>query len=164
MNWRFSGRLSRTSSGFLLMRRKMSWKPKHRVEPLLDQTLQDLANFQTPVWDRLRRSVALIERSHRSNPKPWKPNHVNRGEERSYWPESSQSRVQLQQFSTAEKAKLAALSPAGAAVCSSFNPHFNYSGSVCSHVQEEIPDFSRLKISSEDPRKLVQPPGNQTVW
>ena len=85
-------------------------------------------------------------------------------EERGTWPGSSQDRcVPPQLLSTAEEADLAALSPAGAAACSSFNPRFNYSGSVCSHVPEEIPDFSRLKISSEDPRKLVQPPGKQSV-
>ncbi|KAL7395082.1 hypothetical protein ABVT39_009848 [Epinephelus coioides] len=145
----------------------MSWKPKCQAEPLLDQTLQDLANFQTSVSDRSRQSVALIERSHRSNLKPWKPKHVNRDDPaaeerggRSAWLDSKRSRVQPRLLSTAEEAELAALSPAGAAACSSFNPHFNYSGSVCSHVPEEIPDFLRLKISSE---KLVQPPGNQTV-
>ncbi len=112
-----------------------------------------LGQLSNTVWDRSWPSVALIERSHRSNPKPWNPKHVNRDEERSFWLDSSQSCVQVQQLSTAEEAQLAASSPEVTAAYSSFNPHFNYSCSACLQIQEEIPDYLHLK-------SLQRIPGN----
>lgn len=56
---------------------KMSWKPKHRAR----SNSAGLGQLSNTVCDRSRRSVALIERSHRSNPKPWKPKHMNWDEE-----------------------------------------------------------------------------------
>ncbi|CAB1431607.1 unnamed protein product [Pleuronectes platessa] len=58
----------------------MSWRPDGRATPLMDPTLPDLANSQTA--DRWSRSVALMERSRRSNPSPGK-------QEGSGWPESN---------------------------------------------------------------------------
>lgn len=133
MKWKFSGRASRTSSGFLPMRSQ-----KHASAGSNSAGLGQLSNT---VWDRSRRSVALIERSHRSNPKPWNPKHVNRDEESGSWPDSSLSCVRVQQLRTAEEAGLAALGPEVTAASSAFNPHFNYSASACSHIPEEIPDF-----------------------
>lgn len=133
-------------------------KPKHRRSLLLDQILQDLANFQTAVRDRLKRSDALIECSHRSNPKLWKPKHLNQ-DDSGHRGAPPLAGVQSEPLPTARKINRSILKWLRRA------PPLILTLTIRSHVTEEIPDFWRLlKTSSEDPGKLVQPPGKQSAF
>lgn len=135
-------------------------KQPKRSEAFAGSNSAGLGQLSNTVWDRSRWSVALIERSHRSNRSQGNP---------SMWTETGSAasgrrpvRAAFKLSSFSRERELNWSCRRGRLFL--FNPHFNYCGAAHSHIPEEIPNSLRLKMSSEDPRKLVQPPGKHTVW